>query len=253
MGARGGAGGAIHSSLMLLSGMGILLPTLFCKVMPGSQAILPISHWCSVLLLFMYFQYLYFQLVTHADTFQSGEEDDDEEEADMTPITAAVVLGTCTVLTACCSEFLIGSIDGTLESLHVSEEFIGIIVLPIIGNAAEHYSAILVAGRDKLDLSLSVAVGSSCQMALLVTPFTVLVGWFYGKDMTLDFMPFQALVLFLSVLIVASILKDGESNWFHGSMLTSAYTLIAMMYYYESEAVIGETTRILFAGPSSSW
>merc|ERR1712014_555519 len=137
------------------------------------------------------------------------EEGEDEETPDMTPCSAAVVLGVCTILTACCSEYLISSIEGTIEHWNVTTEFLGVIILPIIGNAAEHYSAILVAGRGKMDLALNIAVGSACQMALLVTPFTVLAGWTLGTEVTLDFHPFQASVLLLVVLVVASILKDG--------------------------------------------
>merc|ERR1719171_2576702 len=103
---------------------------------------------------------------------------------------------------------LILSIEGTVKAWGLSQEFIGIILLPIIGNAAEHYTAITTAVYNKMDLSLGVAVGSSCQMALLVTPFTVVIGWAFGKPMTLDFHPFQVAVLLLSVLIVANVIND---------------------------------------------
>merc|ERR1712151_221432 len=125
----------------------------------------------------------------------------------MDACTSIFVLGICTVLTSCCAEYLISSINGTIEQWNVTMEFVGIIVLPIIGNAAEHYSAILVAGRKKMDLALGIAVGSSCQMALLVTPFTVLAGWMLGTNVTLNFHPFQATVLLLVVLVVSNVLK----------------------------------------------
>merc|ERR1712232_493620 len=159
--------------------------------------------------------------------------DDDEEQPDMDGPTATVVLAVCTALTACCSEYLIDSIEGAIDSWNVSKEFIGIVVLPIIGNAAEHYTAIIVAGQNKMDLSLGVAVGSSCQMALLVTPFTVLIGWMMNRNMSLNFHAFQVAVLLLAVLIVANVLKDGESNWLEGSMLVTAYVAIAMIYFFE--------------------
>merc|ERR1711865_366791 len=144
-----------------------------------------------------------------------------------------MVLATCTVLTAFCADYLIHSIRGAIISWNVSKEFIGIVVLPIIGNAAEHYTAIIVAYKDQMDLSLGVAVGSSCQMALLVTPFTVLVGWGCDRPMSLDFHPFQVTVLLCAVLIVANVLQDGSSNWLEGSMLTTAYASIAVIYYFE--------------------
>merc|ERR1712190_273155 len=98
---------------------------------------------------------------------------------------------------------------------------------------AEHYTAITVAMRNKMDLSLGVAVGSSCQMALLVTPFTVLVGWFYDKEMTLDFHLFQLAVLLLSVFLATTMLSNGSSNWLEGLMLVVTYIILALIYFLE--------------------
>lgn len=259
-------GAGAQSSLMILAVLGITLPTMYSQLVPGEQAILDISRGCSVLLFFVYIQYLFFQLLTHKELFEAeeigekeeqkpltegedtpaaqslrdqedGEDGSEEEEAVMSPATGAVVLATCTVLTTFCSEYLIDSIEETIEAWHVSKEFIGIVVLPIIGNAAEHYTAILVAYKDEMDLSLGVAVGSSCQMALLVTPFTVLVGWYLNRPMSLDFHPFQATVLLLAVLIVSNVLQDGVSHWLEGSMLCTAYIAIAIIYYCEDFSV----------------
>lgn len=231
------AGAGTHSSLMLLSLLGLVLPTTYHEITPKSDlAVLSISRGLSVMLLVVYAQYLYFELSTHADLFEcdEGNVDDDEEEevADLSAPVAASMLAVCTVLTACCSEYLISSIEGTIETWNVSREFLGIIVMPIIGNAAEHYTAIVVAGRDKMDLSLGVAVGSSCQMAMLVTPFCVLVGWFFDRPMSLDFHPFQVMVLVLSVLMVCNVISDGKSNWLEGSLLITAYGVIALIYFF---------------------
>merc|ERR1712099_207403 len=138
-----------------------------------------------------------------------------------------------TVATTFSCDFLMESIKGTIDSWNVSEEFIGIIMLPIIGNAAEHYTAITVAARDKMDISLGVAAGSSCQMALLVTPFTVLVGWAYNTEMTLDFHSFQVAVLLLAVFLTTTILGNGESNWLEGVMLLVTYFILALIYFCE--------------------
>lgn len=231
---------SIQSSLMLLSVLGVVLPTMYSMLIPEGEAIGRISHGCAILLFAMYIQFLIFELWTHTELTsedekackdQGDEGEDEEEEVDLSPKGAALVLGACTVLTAWCSDYLISSMEGTMISWKVSREFIGIVVLPIIGNAAEHWTAIVSAYHNKMDLSLGVAVGSSCQMALLVTPFTVLVGWFFNKPITLDFHPFQATVLLLAVLIVSNILKDGESTWFLGSMLCAAYVVIGLIYY----------------------
>merc|ERR1719235_170381 len=125
---------------------------------------------------------------------------------------AVVLLAVTTAVTAFSTDLLIDAIQGTVESWKISKEFIGIVLLPIIGNAAEHYTAIMVAARNKMDLSLGVAAGSSCQMALLVTPFTVMVGWAFGKDMSLDFHLFQLAVLLMSVVLVTSVLSNGSST-----------------------------------------
>merc|ERR1712099_128140 len=129
-----------------------------------------------------------------------------------------------TVATTFSCDFLMESIKGTIDSWNVSAEFIGIIMLPIIGNAAEHYTAITVAARNKMDLSLGVAAGSSCQMALLVTPFTVLVGWAYGREMTLNFHAFQ-----LAVFLVTTILNNGMSNWLEGLILLVTYFVVSLI------------------------
>jgi Ca2+:H+ antiporter len=107
-------------------------------------------------------------------------------------------------------------------------------LLPIIGNAAEHYTAIVVAGRNKMDLALGVAVGSSVQMSLLVTPACVVFGWMLDKPFDLNFHTFQAIVLVLSTMIVSSILVDGTVTWLHGSLLVCTYFIIATIYFVES-------------------
>jgi len=240
-------GAKTQTSLMMLAAMGTVLPTCYSILSPDgpgeARATRTMSLWCAVFQLMMYCQYLLFMMKTHTFFFESEEQEsmkeensesvDDDEDVDMTPRTATVVLAVCTILTSFCTEYLITSIQGTVHRWKVSKEFIGIVILPIIGNAAEHYTAIIVAGRDKIDLSLGVAVGSSCQMALLVTPFTVFAGWVFEQPMTLDFHPFQVSVLFMSVLIVAQVLKDGKCHWLMGSMLVSAYASIALIYWYE--------------------
>merc|ERR1719413_328750 len=109
-----------------------------------------------------------------------------------------------------------------------SRSFIGVVLLPIIGNAAEHMTAVSVAVKDKLNLSLGVALGSSTQITLFVVPFTVLAGWAMGVPMTLDFQMIPVAVLLMSVLIVSATSTDGKSNWLEGAMLIAAYFLIAI-------------------------
>ena len=140
----------------------------------------------------------------------------------MGPWPAAAVLVVVTIAVAVCAEFLVDSIDSLVESAHISKTFVGLILLPIVGNAAEHVTAVVVAIKDKMDLAMGVAIGSSMQIALLVTPFLVILGWIIDQPMTLRFETFETVVFFLSVLVVTYVIGDGKSNWLEGSLVSSA-------------------------------
>lgn len=134
--------------------------------------------------------YLIFQLRTHSNLFDPEDpltEGEEPEEPTLGPIAATAVLVVVTVLVAICADYLVGSIDDLVESANISKAFIGLILIPIVGNAAEHVTAVVVALRNKMDLAMGVAIGSSIQIALGVTPFLVIVGWIIGRDMTLHF------------------------------------------------------------------
>lgn len=232
------AGAATQSSLLAMSLFAVGLPTMYANILKQDaefEHMVEVSRWASVLLLLVYFAYLWFQLKTHAHLFEEEgvDADDDEDQPDLSVNAAILLLACTTVTTAFSTDYLIDALKGTVEQWQVSKEFVGIILLPIIGNAAEHYTAITVAMRNKMDLSLGVAAGSSCQMALLVTPFTVLAGWAYGVDMSLNFHAFQLAVLLFSVFLVTTILSTGQSNWLEGFILIVTYVVVAMIYYYE--------------------
>lgn len=181
-----------------------------------------LSHGTAIILLVLYVLYLVFQLKTHSSLFDERpskrpEDEEDhsspeaedggevpeqlEEEVTLNPWAAGTALVVITVIVAICAEFLVGSINTIVETAHISKTFIGLILLPIVGNAAEHVTAVVVAYKDKMDLAIGVAIGSSMQIALLVTPFLVILGWIIGEDMTLHFKSFETVVFFLSVLI----------------------------------------------------
>mmetsp|Transcript_71532 Transcript_71532/g.190241 ORF Transcript_71532/g.190241 Transcript_71532/m.190241 type:complete len:423 (-) Transcript_71532:202-1470(-) len=231
------AGAATQCSLMAMSVFAIGLPTIYANILHQEtewEHMVQVSRWASIFLLGVYMCYLVFQLKTHSELFQDeGGEEEEEEGPDLSAPTAAVLLGCATVVTSFATDFLIDALEGTLDTWDVSKEFIGIIVLPIIGNAAEHYTAITVAMRNKMDLSLGVAAGSSCQMALLVTPFTVLVGWAVGTEMTLNFHAFQLAVLMFAVFLVTTILNNGQSNWLEGVILLVTYSVVSLIYFCE--------------------
>merc|ERR1712228_626997 len=133
------------------------------------------------------------------------------------------LLGTTTVVVACASAILVESIEGVTEKAALSEHFIGIILLPIVGNACEHAAAVRFAVQDKLGLSVSIAVGSSTQIALFVVPFSVLIGWAINQPMDMNFGTLNSTLITLSVIVVLSMVVDGQSNWFQGYLLCSVY------------------------------
>lgn len=141
-----------------------------------------------------------------------------------------------TLIVAACSEALVGAIEPLTVQLGIGEGFVGIILLPIVGNAAEHMTAVTMAMKNKMDIAIGVAVGSSTQIALFVTPFTVIAGWMMGVKMTLDFQAFETAVMIMAVLIVGSIVSDGRSNWLEGCILMSAYALTAIAFWYMPDA-----------------
>lgn len=228
------------------------------------DSILVLSRGTAIILLVLYVLYLFFQLRTHSNLFDpeshmagvddettqtpdAEEEEEEEEHPVMGPIAALGVLVVVTVLVAICADYLVGSIDEIVESTNISKAFIGLILIPIVGNAAEHVTAVVVAIRNKMDLAMGVAIGSSIQIALGVTPFLVIVGWIMDKDMTLRFetckphtscIPnsvtnylVQTVSFAVSVLVVTYTVQDGKSNYLEGAMLIGLYTIIAVAFY----------------------
>ena len=144
---------------------------------------------------------------------------------------AIVSLLTSTVLVAWMAEILVHSIAAAGDSLHLPALFIGVILVPLFGNAAEHFTAVTVAGKDKMDLSVAIALGSTVQIALFVAPLTVLLGAGMGVDMTLDFGVFPTMACLAGVLVATIIIQDGSSNWLEGALLLSTYAMIGMAFF----------------------
>ena len=158
---------------------------------------------------------------------QAARDKEEEDEPQLHIWVAVFTLTAATVIIALCAEFMVDSIDAVAKG--ISTEFIGLILLPIVGNAAEHATAVTVACKDKMDLAIGVAVGSSMQIALLVLPLIVVLGWILGHDeMNLSFDGFQIAVLFVSVLLVNYLIFDGKSNWIEGVLLQCLYLIIAV-------------------------
>ena len=213
-------------------------------------------------MLILYVLYLVFQLKTHAHLFdaeaqegggdgtEGGEGGGEGQEPEILgPTAATICLVLVTVVVAVCAEYLVDSIDAIVEEAGISKTFIGLILLPIVGNAAEHVTAVVVAYKDKMDLAIGVAIGSSMQIALFVTPFLVILGWIIGQDMTLNFQGFETVVFFLSVLVVNYLIQDGKSNYLEGCMCLGTYIIIAIAFYvYPEDAKgLGQVVQDFFA------
>lgn len=255
------------SSLMALATAGLLIPAAFHATLPPPKSkhgfpepgssdtlILSLSRGVSIILLVVYILYLLFQLKTHKSLFEEQAQEADDgiittslppDESDVKPeeqklsvLSSIMVLIVATTLVSVCADYLVGSIDDIVESSGLSKTFIGLIVIPIVGNAAEHVTAIIVAMKDKMDLAIGVAVGSSLQIAIFVTPFMVLVGWIIDVPMSLYFSTFETAILFVSVFITNLVILDGELNWLEGAMLLSTYLIVALAFFYYPDNVI---------------
>jgi Ca2+:H+ antiporter len=170
------------------------------------------------------------------------EDEDDEPEMPQLHIFGAwATLAGATAIIGLCAEFMVDGIGAITESGNVSVEFVGLILLPIVGNAAEHATAVTVACKDKMDLAIGVAVGSSMQVALLLIPLMVVIGWIMGKDdMTMSFDGFQVAVMFVSVLLVNYLISDGKSHWLEGMLLQCLYLIIAVCAWFYPASAAGE-------------
>lgn len=162
-----------------------------------------------------------------------------EEKAVLGAAWALVILLVCTVVVAAMSGFMVHSIEGLVEDWAIPQAFVGVVLLPIVGNACEHASAVRMALHNKVATAIAIAVGSSTQIAMLVMPFSVLYAWVRGQPLDLDLHPTGLAVLFLSVLVVFSVVMDAKSNWLEGAMLVLSYCLVGVLYFCSTESTAG--------------
>ena len=226
----------LNASSMNLAVIALLIPTAVEYTSTGVEesTLQNLSVAVAAILILVYVLTLLFSMKTHAYLCDVGEADLEEgaaEEEVNLPFWIFILLAV-TVAVAVESELLVGSLEAATTSLGLSALFTGVILLPIIGNAAEHATAVTVAMKDKMDLSVSVAVGSSMQIALFVAPVLVIAGWIIGQPMDLNFNPFELVAVMVAVLIANSISSDGESNWLEGSLLIATYAVIAIAFFF---------------------
>ncbi|MDF5738488.1 MAG: calcium/proton exchanger [Nostoc sp. S13] len=231
----------VNAASMNLAVIAILMPTAMNYTSQGinEQTLQNLSIAVAVVLILVYALTLLFSMKTHSYLYDVGlaEAEGEAEEisiSDAKPNIAlwVSVLLVCTLLVAIESEMLVDSLEVATSQLGLTALFTGVILVPIVGNAAEHATAVTVAMKDKMDLSLSVAVGSSMQIALFVAPVLVIAGRVLNKPMDLDFKPFELVAVVVSVLIANSISSDGRSNWLEGTLLLAAYTVLGFAFYF---------------------
>ncbi|KAI1384318.1 calcium/proton exchanger [Hypoxylon trugodes] len=167
-------------------------------------------------------------------TGKTGEEVAEHDD-DLSRGAAVIMLLISTALVATCAEFMVDAIDDVVANSALKETFIGLIILPIVGNAAEHVTAVTVAMKNKMDLAIGVAIGSSIQIALFLTPLVVIIGWIIGQPMTLYFTLFETVCLFVSAFIINFLILDGRSNYLEGALLCATYVIIAVVAFFYPE------------------
>jgi len=236
-----------QSSMLLLAAAAMLMPAIFELIegrglpSPGAErvdygsTVEQLSFAVAVVLILSYVAGLVFSLRTHRDLF-NPEVAEEEAEARSQPWSvrrSVVFLAIAGALVGLMSEILVGSISKAAHDVGLSEFFIGVIVVAIVGNAAEHWVAVLVAHKDKMDLSVNIAIGSSAQVALFVTPVLVLAGFFVGPSpLPLVFNGYELGALILSALIAAYVAHEGESTWFEGVQLLAVYAVMALVFAF---------------------
>lgn len=251
---------SMSATALTLAAVGLLIPTIFHVA--AAQVPVEQGGWTpakeqslslaiAIVLFATYGLTLLFSLVTHRQLFLGSQEQGaaaevgaelnamEEEEAHHQPWStgrAVLTLFIATAFVALISEFLVGAVEDARQTLGLTEVFVGVIVVAIIGNAAEHSSAILMAMRNKMDLSIGIAVGSSLQIALFVAPLLLFASYLFGRPMNLEFTIPEVVAVLAAIIIVEQISSDGESNWIEGVQLLSVYAILGILFYFLPEA-----------------
>lgn len=222
----------VSSTMLLFAVLGLCIPALFTHTVDSkllNTRYEGLSIFVAVVMIIIYCLSLFFSFSTHKHIYNNND-----EEQGGTPKwslkKAILILVLSTVFIAIESEFLVNGIEPLTEKLGWSQFFVGIILIPIIGNAAEHTTAIVMARKDKMDVALEIAIGSSLQIILFVAPVLIFISLFF-KPMSIVFNPFELVALFASVIIANRVSHDGESNWLEGVQLLAVYLIIAASFF----------------------
>ena len=236
-------GTAARTSVISLSlaAIGLIIPTVFHVAADSSPrgwsplVEQKLSLAIAVVLFLTYFCVLGFSLRTHKHFYQGHGEHPEETGRQWSRGKAIFILLVATAFVALLSEFLVGTIESVRDAVGVTEVFVGVIVVAIVGNAAEHSTAIVMAMKNKMDLSVGIAIGSSLQIALFVAPVLIFLSYLFGRPMDLEFSVPEVLAVVASVYILFQICEDGETNWIEGVQLLSVYVILGILFFYLPE------------------
>ena len=234
-----------QSTMLLLATAALMAPAIFQLVegggLPGigeqrvnfGSSVEQLSFAVAIVLMLTYVAGLFFSLRTHHDLFNPAEHGAAEHEEPWSVRRSVLALAGAGVAVGLMSEILVGSITEASKSVGLSEFFVGVFVVAIVGNAAEHWVAVLVAVKNKMDLAVNIAIGSSTQIALFAAPLLVLLSFVVGPNpMALVFNGFELGSVFLAILIASYVTNDGESNWFEGLQLLAVYAVLGLAFYF---------------------
>ncbi len=222
-----------NGSLLLLSVIVLIIPTVFNFTVDGTagdDGVEKLSHAAAVILLAIYGFFLLFQLKTHSHLFAT--ENAHHEDPNMDQKDAIILLIIATILVSWMAEILVHSVESAAEEYHLPYLFIGVILLPLFGNAAEHFTAVSVAAKNKMDLSFAISIGSSTQIAVFVAPLMVVIAWILDLPLTFEFGILETIAVFLAVTIANLTAADGKSNWLEGLMLLGTYAILGLAFYF---------------------
>lgn len=224
----------ITASMLLFAVLGLCIPAIFTHTLPESALTTQVeglSVIVAILMLLIYVMQFVFSFITHKHLYEETIEADDEGAPSMSLKLAIILLIAATVGIAILSEIFVGTVEPMAESAGLSTTFVGIILVPIIGNAAEHSTAIIMAAKNKMNAAVEIALGSSLQIILFVIPVLILLSLFF-TPMSIVFTPFELVSTAASVLIANRVASDGESNWLEGLQLVAVYVIIGTAFFF---------------------
>jgi Ca2+:H+ antiporter len=228
--------------MLVLASFGLLVPAIFHELPDVTARDINLEHELSIgvsfILMATYLAHLVFSLITHNNLFNPDNDEVHDDRDRWSARTATIILIVATVLVALMSEILVGAVEHASQVMGMNKAFIGMVVVAVVGNAAEHSTAVLVAMKNQMDLAVGIALGSALQIALFVAPVLVFASYLRTEPMDLRFTSLEVLAVILGVLIARMVAEDGESNWLEGLMLLMLYAILAMAFFFVPERAV---------------